>query len=55
MKLRDFVKENRQEIDNGIVRYYGDNCKPLNDSDRHEWILNDEGLYNCARSEGCRI
>lgn len=27
----------------------------LNDSDRRGWILNDEGLYNWARSEGVRI
>lgn len=27
----------------------------LNDSERRLWILNDEGLYNWARSEGVRI
>lgn len=26
-----------------------------NDEDRRQWILNDEGLYNWARSEGVRI
>lgn len=29
--------------------------EPLNDSERRQWILNDEGLYNWARSEGVRI
>ncbi len=29
--------------------------KALTDSDRRLWILNDEGLYNWARSEGVRI
>lgn len=28
---------------------------PLNDKERREWILNDEGLYRWARSEGVRI
>ena len=26
-----------------------------NDDERRDWILNDEGLYNWARSEGVRI
>lgn len=29
--------------------------EPLNDRERRLWILNDEGLYNWARSEGVRI
>jgi hypothetical protein len=29
--------------------------QPLNDSDRRQWILSDEGLYRWARSEGVRI
>lgn len=29
--------------------------KTFNDEERREWILNDEGLYNWARSEGVRI
>ncbi len=27
----------------------------LNDDERKEWVLNDEGLYRWARSEGVRI
>lgn len=27
----------------------------INDAERREWILNDEGLYRWARQEGCRI
>ena len=27
----------------------------LSDEDRRQWILNDEGLYRWARSEGVRI
>uniref|UniRef100_A0A6M3LNC9 Uncharacterized protein n=1 Tax=viral metagenome TaxID=1070528 RepID=A0A6M3LNC9_9ZZZZ len=51
--LRNWIKENRQEIDKGILRVC-DNVK-LNDGERRLWILNDEGLYNWARSEGVNI
>lgn len=27
----------------------------LSDEERRQWVLNDEGLYRWARSEGCRI
>ncbi len=33
-------------------------CGPwpnLDDHDRRQWILNDEGLYNWARREGVRL
>lgn len=29
--------------------------RKLDDAERRLWILNDEGLYNWARSEGVRI
>jgi hypothetical protein len=53
MKLIDFIKGNRADIDAAILRVC-DNCR-LNDDERRQWILNDEGLYQWARSEGCRI
>jgi hypothetical protein len=31
------------------------NERGINDSERREWILNDEGLYRWARQEGVRI
>jgi hypothetical protein len=51
--LRDFIRENRTELDRAIH-----NVVPgveLNDDERRLWILNDEGLYLWARSEGVRI
>ena len=53
MTIKDFIKENRQELDECIQRA----CPgaPKNDNERRLWILNDEGLYNWARSEGVRI
>ncbi len=67
MKLRDFIRENRANLDitilGTIYRYDGNggqgtipNPAPrLNDAERREWVLNDESLYNWARSEGCKI
>ena len=39
---------------NGTDHHCG-NYSRLNDEDRRLWVLNDEGLYNWARSEGVRI
>ena len=49
--MRDFINEHKKEIDeylNGKTNY-------RNDEERRLWILNDEGLYNWARSEGVNI
>jgi hypothetical protein len=51
--LKEFIKNNRSEIDQCIKRVCS-NCR-LNDDERRLWILNDEGLYRWARSEGVRI
>jgi hypothetical protein len=53
MTLRAFIKTNREGITEAIHRA----CPglSLNDEDRRQWILNDEGLYQWARSEGVRI
>lgn len=51
--LRQFIRENRAEIDAAIHRACPD--LRLNDEERRQWILNDEGLYSWARSEGVQI
>lgn len=53
-KMREFIKNNRAEIDRAIKRACP-NCPRLNDDERENWILNDEGLYNWARSEGVNV
>jgi len=53
MTMREFIKENKKEIDQCIKRVCS-NCR-LNDVERREWIANDEGLYHWARSEGVKI
>jgi len=53
MTIKQFIKENRKEL-NACIRRVCPNCK-LNDEDRKEWIMNDEGLYTWARREGVKI
>ena len=53
MTMQKFIRENREELDAAIKRVC-DNCR-LNDQERRLWVLNDEGLYRWARSEGVRI
>lgn len=54
MSLRDFIRENRDEIEAGI-RKTVPNIGRLTLEDLRQWVLNDEGLYNWARSSGVRI
>lgn len=53
--LREFIREHREEIDAGVRRYLKQPNLRLNDEERRQWVLNDEGLYNWARSEGVRV
>lgn len=67
MTLQDFIRENRADIDAAInsvlYRYDGrggrgtipDPPPRRNDDEREQWVINDEGLYDWARSEGCKI
>jgi aromatic ring-cleaving dioxygenase len=51
--LKNWIKENRQELDKYIQSVSPGS--PKNDHERRLWLLNDEGLYNWARSEGVRV
>lgn len=53
MTLREFIKENRTEID-AAIKSVCSNCR-INDTERADWIRNDESLYRWARSSGVRI
>lgn len=67
MTLRQFIKENRAELDACILsvqfRHDGrggrgtipDPPPKISDSERRLWILNDESLYRWARSCGVRL
>lgn len=54
MTLREFIKENREELTAAILRACP-NARRIDDEERRLWILNDEGLYNWARSRGVKI
>lgn len=53
MTLKNFIKENREELDR-CIKSTCPNCR-LNNEERRLWILNDEGLYRWAKSCGVRI
>ena len=54
--LRQFIREHRADLDAAIAfRLKQDKNPRANDEERRLWILNDEGLYNWARSEGVPI
>jgi hypothetical protein len=53
MTLRQFIRDNRAGLDEAIQRVVPGAAK--NDREREWWVLNDEGLYSWARSEGVRI
>ena len=57
MRLRDFIRENRKELDEIIGEALGgiENHHYRNDNERRDWILNDEGLYHWARFCGVNI
>ena len=54
MTIREFIRKNRAELDEAIKRQVP-NIRHLDDDERYQWILNDEGLYNWARGEGVSI
>jgi hypothetical protein len=51
--LTAFISEHKEELDTCIKRVCPNTS--LNNEERRLWILNDEGLYNWAKSEGVRI
>lgn len=55
MSKREFLKQNRKEIDNYIRKTLDRPDFSLNDRERELWLLNDEGLYNWARSAGVKL
>ena len=53
MTLKQFIAKYRKELNEHILNACPE--APLNDTERELWVLNDEGLYKWARSEGARI
>ncbi|MBI4330347.1 MAG: hypothetical protein HY673_03590 [Chloroflexi bacterium] len=53
MTMSQFIQQHREQLDREIHQRVP-NLK-LNDEERRLWVLNDEGLYRWARSEGVKI
>ena len=53
MRMREFIRKNKVELDESIKRICS-SCR-LNDEERERWILNVEGLYLWAKSEGVKV
>ena len=53
MSRRDWIKDHRESIDACVRKHYGVSIN--SDAEREEWVMNDEGLYNWARSEGANF
>jgi hypothetical protein len=51
--ISKFIDENKEIIDE-IILSKCPNCR-LDDAERRLWILNDEALYNWAKSQGVNI
>ena len=52
--MRDFIREHREEL-RAAIRRACPNVGGLDEAALREWIMNDEGLYQWARSEGVRV
>lgn len=56
MTLKQFITDNRAELDKCIAQALNMDKNPLaNDNERRLWVLNDEGLYRWAKSEGVNL
>ena len=54
MSMREFLKENREKIDD-YIRSQCPNVGKLTNDARREWIANDERLYWFAKHAGVKI
>lgn len=55
MRMDKFIQANKEQLDNAIKSKVKNSGFKINNEERRLWILNDEGLYNWARSEGVKI
>lgn len=53
--MKEFIEENRGELDAAIRTATGQPNADIDDDERENWILNDEGLYNWAKDEGVDV
>ncbi len=54
MTLKQFIKNNRRQIDRAIKRIWP-KVKLLNDTERKVWVLNEVTLLHWVEAQGVRI
>lgn len=54
MSMRRFIREHKDEL-REMIRKAHKHVGSLSQEDLRLWILNDEGLYDWARSEGVPV
>lgn len=54
MELAEFIRDHWKEIDE-VIHQECSNCPVRGDHERALWVMNNETLYNWARSEGVKI
>jgi hypothetical protein len=52
--MRQFIRANAEEL-RRLIRKVCPNVGALDESALHQWVMNDEGLYLWAKSEGVRV
>lgn len=55
MTIKAFIRAHRADIDSHVRKALRRPDYELTDEERRLWLLNDEALYNWARSKGVRI
>lgn len=55
MSKREFLRQYRKAIDDYIRKTINQPDYTFNNRERELWLLNDERLYNWARSEGVNL
>jgi len=54
MTMKAFIRQNREHIDR-VIKLSTDPMFRINDEERRQWILNDEGLYSWAKESGVKV
>ena len=52
--MNKFIRENEAQLKK-MIKQKVPNAKQIDEAEMRLWVLNDEGIYNWARSQGVNI